>query len=63
MADLWTRMSGTERQWAIDLVARLEAGDFELRDEPMTWRAPPDDPGWQMDTDRARYQELISRTS
>lgn len=61
MADLWTRTGRAQRQWAIDLIARLEAGEFELRGEPTTWQAPPDDPGWQMDIDRARYRELISR--
>lgn len=61
MADLWTRMGGTERQWVLDLVAQLEDGAFEFQGEPLTWQAPTDDPGWQMDADRARYRELIVR--
>ena len=61
MADLWMGMAQTEREWLVDLVARVERGEFELRGEPTTWQPPSDDPGWQMAHDRNRYLELIAR--
>ena len=61
MADLWMGLGQTEREWLVDLVRRVDRGEFELRGEPVTWQAPADDPGWQMAHDRNRYMELISR--
>ncbi len=61
LADLWTAMGRTERAWLVDLVARLDDGEFGLRGEPADWQAPDDDPGWQMADDRRRYVELIAR--
>jgi DNA-binding PadR family transcriptional regulator len=61
MADLWLGMGQTEREWLVDLIARLDRGELELRGEPATWQAPADDPGWQMAHDRTRYVELIAR--
>jgi DNA-binding PadR family transcriptional regulator len=61
MADLWMGMGQTEREWLVTLLGRVEAGAFDLKGEPSTWQAPPDDPGWQMAADRNRYVELITR--
>jgi DNA-binding PadR family transcriptional regulator len=61
LADLWMGMGQTEREWLVDLIGRVDRGDFGLRGEPADWQAPPDDPGWQMATDRRRYLELIAR--
>ena len=61
LADLWMGMGQTEREWLVNLIARVDRGDFGLRGEPADWEAPPDDPGWQMANDRRRYVELISR--
>lgn len=60
MADLWTGLAATEREWLVDLLRRLDAGEFDLRDEPVTWSPPVDDPGWAMAGERARYLELIA---
>ena len=61
LADLWMGMGQTEREWLVQLIARVDRGDFALRGEPMDWQAPADDPGWQMASDRQRYVELIAR--
>ncbi len=61
LAELWVSMGRTERAWVVDLLARLERGEFGLRGEPADWEAPTDDPGWQMAGDRRRYEELIAR--
>ena len=61
MADLWMGLGQTEREWLVDLIGRVDRGEFELRGEPVRWTPPPDDPGWQMASDRNRYLELISR--
>ena len=61
LADLWMGMGQTEREWLVNLIARVDRGDFALRGEPADWQAPADDPGWQMATDRQRYVELIAR--
>ena len=61
LADFWMGMGQTEREWLVNLIARVDRGDFALRGEPADWQAPADDPGWQMATDRQRYVELIAR--
>jgi hypothetical protein len=61
MADLWMGLGATEREWLVDLVRRVDRGDFDLKGEPARWQAPADDPGWQMAADRNRYLELMSR--
>jgi DNA-binding PadR family transcriptional regulator len=61
LADLWMGMGQTEREWLVNLIARVDRGDFGLRGEPSDWQAPADDPGWQMASDRQRYVELIAR--
>ena len=61
LADLWMGMGQTEREWLVNLISRVDRGDFGLRGEPADWQAPADDPGWQMATDRRRYVELIAR--
>lgn len=62
MADLWMGLAQTEREWLVDLVRRVAAGELAMRGEPADWEAPADDPGWQMATDRQRYLELLGRT-
>jgi DNA-binding PadR family transcriptional regulator len=61
LAELWQRTAAVERQWVQELLERLEHGDFQLRGEPVTWRARADDPGWQMAADRERYVTLLSQ--
>lgn len=61
LADLWMGMSQTEREWLVDLRARIERGELALRGEPMDWEVPADDPGWQMAGDRERYVKLIGK--
>ena len=56
-------MGQTEREWLVNLLGRVDRGEFGLRGEPAEWRAPADDPGWQMASDRTRYLELISRVT
>jgi DNA-binding PadR family transcriptional regulator len=62
MADLWMGLAATEREWLVDLVGRVDAGDLELAGEDATWAPPADDPGWTMAHERARYLELIARS-
>lgn len=59
MADLWMGLVQTEREWLVDLIARLDRGELGLQGDSSTWEAPPDDPGWQMAHDRERYLRLI----
>jgi len=61
MADLWMGLGQTEREWLVDLIARVDRGEFELKGEPATWEPPAADPGWQMAHDRNRYLDLIAR--
>ena len=62
MADLWMGLASTEREWLVDLVRRVDAGDLEFAGEVARWAPPADDPGWAMAGDRARYTELIARS-
>ena len=62
MADLWMGMGATEREWLVDLIRRVDAGDLELAGEVGEWAPPDDDPGWTMARERARYVELIKRS-
>lgn len=59
LADLWMGMGQNEREWLVDLIGRADRGELELQGEDAAWRAPSDDPGWQMVTDRERYLRLI----
>ncbi|HMM96554.1 MAG: helix-turn-helix transcriptional regulator [Micrococcales bacterium] len=61
MADLWMGLAATEREWLVDLVARVRAGDLDFAGDPPSWAPSADDPGWQMARDRARYVELLGR--
>jgi DNA-binding PadR family transcriptional regulator len=63
MADLWVGLAATEREWLVDLLARLARGDLDLAGEPATWAPPADDPGWGMERDRERYLRLIRTSS
>jgi DNA-binding PadR family transcriptional regulator len=63
MADLWVGLAATEREWLVDLLARLARGDLDLAGEPATWAPPADDPGWGMERDRERYLRLIRASS
>ena len=62
MADLWMGLASTEREWLVDLVRRVDAGDLEFAGEEARWAPPADDPGWAMAGDRARYTDLIARS-
>jgi DNA-binding PadR family transcriptional regulator len=59
LADLWMGMGAAEREWLVNLIRRVDRGDFELRGEPVSWSPDADDPGWQMAADRARYVRLL----
>jgi DNA-binding PadR family transcriptional regulator len=59
MADLWVGLAVTEREWLVDVIARLRRGELDLRGEEPGWAPAPDDPGWVMSRDRERYTELI----
>jgi DNA-binding PadR family transcriptional regulator len=61
LADLWLGLGQTEREWLVELLRRLGAGELALRGEPADWEAPADDPGWQMAGDRERYLKLIGK--
>ncbi len=48
--------------WLREHIARLEGGAFAFDGEPAsTWRPPPDDSGWEMVADRARYSAHIDQ--
>lgn len=57
----WNRTAELERDWLRDLVEVVVGGGLEFRGEPMSWTPDPDDPGWQMDEDRARYRAMLGR--
>jgi DNA-binding PadR family transcriptional regulator len=59
VADLWSRMDRTEREWLEQLLDQVRHGSFAFAGEPTVWAPPPDDPGWQMDADRRRYRQLL----
>jgi DNA-binding PadR family transcriptional regulator len=59
LADLWMGLGQTEREWLVNLIARVDRGELELQGEESSWMPPSDDPGWQMANDRERYLRLI----
>ncbi len=61
MADLWMGLAATEREWLVDLVARVRAGGLDLLGDAPSWAPADDDPGWELARDRARYLELLGR--
>lgn len=62
IAELWGRLGQVERDWVIELLARLEAGQYALAGEDLDWQIRADDPGWQMVDDRVRYQRILDRS-
>ena len=59
VAELWARMGRTEQDWLRQLLEQVRGGAFMFAGEPAGWTPPPEDPGWQMDTDRTRYRQLL----
>lgn len=58
--DLWGRMETVELTWLRELLAMVEGGAaLDFQGEAISWSAPADDPGWQMDADRKRYRTLL----
>ncbi len=60
--ELWARVGVTERQWLLEFIGRVEAGEFMFLGETSDWVPPDDDPGWQMAADRDRYLKLLGRS-
>ncbi|GAA1446874.1 PadR family transcriptional regulator [Leifsonia poae] len=56
-----TRMLDAEDAWLIDLIAHIRSGGLDFMDEPMTWTPAPDDEGWEMARETARYREQLDR--
>jgi len=49
-----------ELRWLRDFVTMLEAGSMSFAGEPGGWAPAPDDSGWEMIDQSARYRELIA---
>jgi DNA-binding PadR family transcriptional regulator len=59
--DYWERVAKVEREWLVRLLFRIEDGELDFLDEPMSWIPAADDPGHQMQDDRERYLALLRR--
>jgi len=59
---LWLDLAVAELAWLRETIAEVRSGAlaFEMGEE-WGWTPPPDDPGWQMNTDRERYRALLGR--
>ena len=59
---LWLDLAVAELAWLRETIDEVRTGRlaFEMGDE-WGWTPPPDDPGWQMNTDRERYRALLGR--
>jgi DNA-binding PadR family transcriptional regulator len=62
MVDLWYEHARTESRWLTAVVEEIRTGALSFAGEPMAWTPTPDDPGRQMQRDRARYQHLLGRS-
>jgi DNA-binding PadR family transcriptional regulator len=51
--------AGAERDWVGKVLAEVRAGGLFFSGEEPTWAPAADDPGWQMQADRERYQALL----
>ena len=49
-----------ELTWLRDFVTMLEAGSLTFSGEPGGWMPPPEDSGWEMAEQSARYREQIA---
>ncbi len=61
LADLWMGLGATEREWLVDLLRRLRAGELDLLGDAPSWTPSDDDPGWELARDRTRYLGLLGR--
>ncbi|HEY0952750.1 PadR family transcriptional regulator [Nocardioides sp.] len=59
---LWLDLAVAELAWLRETIEEVRSGRlaFELGEE-WGWTPPPDDPGWQMNTDREKYRALLGR--
>ena len=53
---LWHGLALAELEWLRETVRLVGTGDLG---SARSWQPPPDDPGWQMEADRARYRALL----
>ena len=59
---LWMDLAVAELGWLREVIDDVESGELRFgMDEDWGWTPPPDDPGWQMQTDRERYRALLDR--
>jgi DNA-binding PadR family transcriptional regulator len=59
---LWRDTAVTELAWLRETLRDIADGTLKFaRDEDWGWQPPPDDPGWQMNSDREKYRALLNR--
>lgn len=59
---LWMDLAVAELGWLREVIADVESGALPFTmDDDWGWRPPDDDPGWQMEHDRAHYRDLLGR--
>ncbi len=61
LATLWARLGQVEYEWLTRLVFRIADGALDFAGETPSWTPDPDDPGWQMASDRRRYLTLLAQ--
>jgi DNA-binding PadR family transcriptional regulator len=61
LTTLWSRLGAVEYEWLTRLVFRIGDGALDFAGEPSRWTPDPDDPGWQMASDRQRYLTLLEK--
>ena len=59
---LWLDIAVAELAWLRETIEEVRSGSlaFEM-DEEWGWAPPPDDPGWQMSSEREKYRALLGR--
>jgi DNA-binding PadR family transcriptional regulator len=59
---LWLDLATAELGWLREVIADIRSGVLKFEKvEDWDWMPAPDDPGWQMETDREKYRALLGR--
>ena len=57
---LWLDLATAELHWLRETIEELRSGRLKfVPGEDWEWTPPADDPGWQMNADRAKYVALL----
>jgi DNA-binding PadR family transcriptional regulator len=59
---LWLDLATAELAWLREVIEDVRSGALTFESfEDWEWQPADDDPGWQMETDRAKYRALLGR--